>query len=318
MTQFVPAPLQFTPSIRNYVWGGRSMLALAGPEAAQSEAPIAEVWAIYENNLVCGGPFAGRSLADLAAAYPKEMLGAAQTSGRFPILVKLLDCARWLSLQVHPNDEQALALEGAGFMGKTEAWHILAAQPQSQLIAGIKPKTAPKVLAQAMGQEALLDLVEYHTVQKGDTVFMPAGTIHALGPGLLVYEVQQTSDLTYRVFDWNRPQTAGRELHVEKSQAVTNPLAQGQISSLAGLATAAAVELIQCPYFRLELLTGPQARDTRAESFHALTVLSGTAQLTSADSTLTLNQFESALVPAAAGPYQLAGQFQMLCSSVGK
>ena len=296
------------------------MLALAGPEAAQSDVPIAEVWAVYENNVVTGGLFTGSTLAALTAQYPEEILGsrvAAQTAGRFPLLVKLLDCARWLSLQVHPNDQQALELEGSGFIGKTEAWHILDATSDARLIAGIKPKTMFEMLARAVGTDEILDLVEYHTVQKGDTIFMPAGTIHALGPGLLVYEVQQTSDLTYRVFDWNRPMTAGRELHIEKSLAVTNLQARGQISHLPELDGKGVVDLVQCPYFKLELLNSPQKRDTQVESFHALTVVTGEARVSGVDDELTLSQFESILVPAAYGRYQLEGEFQLLCSSVG-
>ena len=209
------------------------MLSLASPDAETNEKPVAEVWAVYEDNPVSTGVFAGYTLDELVAEYANEILGAhvaTQGNKRFPLLIKLLDCASWLSLQVHPNDEQAWQLEGSEFMGKTEAWHILNAQSDAQLIAGIKPKTSTQALHAAIGNERILDLVEYHNVQTNDTIFMPAGTIHALGPGLLVYEVQQTSDLTYRVFDWDRPQTNGRVLHIEKSIAVTNPQSQGKIS----------------------------------------------------------------------------------------
>lgn len=306
------APLTLKITIRNYVWGGRALQALAGPDTAQ-DAPIAEVWAVYEHNQIASGPFAGRTLAELLEEYHDEILGT-KGKGRFPLLIKLLDCARWLSLQVHPNDEMAVQLEGPGFMGKTEAWHILAAEANAELIAGIKENTTAAALAEAIrAGEKILELVEYHRVHQGDTVFMPARTIHALGPGLLVYEVQQTSDLTYRVFDWNRPLTGGRELHIDKSLAVSDPQARGQIRR----ANPAETSLVHCDYFHLERLTAPETRDTHGESFHALTVIGGEAQLQTEHGLQTLKQFDSLIIPAGLGKYRLEGDFQVLCSSVG-
>lgn len=306
------APLTLKPTIRNYVWGGRALQALAGPGTPQ-DTPIAEVWAVYEHNEIASGPFAGRALADLLAEHADEILGA-RGDGGFPLLIKLLDCARWLSLQVHPDDRLAVELEGPGFVGKTETWHILEAAPDAEIIAGVKENTTPEALAGAIrGGEKILDIVEYHRVGRGDTVFMPARTIHALGPGLLVYEVQQTSDITYRVFDWNRPLTAGRELHLDKSLAATDTTLRGQIRRAAEPGNSLAV----CKYFHLERLSGPQARDTRGESFHALTVIEGRAQLHSAHGVLALGKFDSVIVPAGLGQYELQGDFVILCASTG-
>lgn len=318
MSKNIPSLFTFAPAIRNYVWGGRSLLSFADPEVEKNQDPIAEVWAIYEENPVRDGVFAGHTLAELVAEYPIEILGAhvkAHGNKRFPLLIKLLDCASWLSLQVHPNDEQARQLEGPQFMGKTEAWHILNAKPNAQLIAGIKPNTSIQALHTAIGNETILDLVEYHHVQTRDTIFMPAGTIHALGPGLLIYEVQQTSDLTYRVFDWNRPQTTGRVLHIEKSVAVTNSQSRGQIVRQQD-SKIAAISLARCPYFHLEMLTEPQERDTHGESFHALTVIDGQATVSTLESKITLNKFDTILATAICGPYRLDGNFKILCSSV--
>jgi len=320
MKKIIPSLLTFVPAIRNYVWGGRALLSLAGPNAGTNDNPIAEIWALYENNLVANGAFAGRTLSELTAEYPNEILGAhvaAPGNMRFPLLIKLLDCASWLSLQVHPNDIQSQQLEGPEFRGKTEAWHVLNAEPDAQLIAGIKPNTSTEAVHAAIGNETILGLVEYHHVQTGDTIFMPAGTIHALGPGLLVYEVQQTSDLTYRVFDWNRPQTNGRVLHVEKSIAVTNPQSQGQITHHQA-AGGTVTSLAQCPYFYLELLSAPQERDTHGESFHALTVIAGQARVSTLDGEVMLNKFDTILVSAICGSYRLDGNFQILCSSVSR
>ena len=319
MQKNMPSLLTFTPAIRNYVWGGRTLLSLAGPDAGKNNDPIAEVWAIYENNRVKNGFFSGRTLAELVAEYPNEVLGThvvAQDYEHFPLLIKLLDCERWLSLQVHPSDEQARQLEGPQFMGKTEAWHILNAQPDAQLIAGIKPNTSAEALHAAIGTETILELVEYHHTQTNDTIFVPAGTIHALGPGLLVYEVQQTSDLTYRVFDWNRPQSDGRKLHIEKSIAVTNLKSQGKITRQQD-SEGATTSLVQCPYFHLEMLSMPQERDTLGKSFHALTVIAGEARVSTRENeVVVLQKFDTLLVSAVCRRYRLDGNFQILCSSV--
>ena len=161
------------------------------PLAADApEAPIGEAWAVFEGNRIQNGPYAGQTLGDLAARFPAQILGTHATGTRFPLLIKLLDCADWLSVQVHPNDEQAAELEGAGELGKTEAWHILEADEGAELIAGIREGTSPEKLKEAILRGEVMDYAERWPVQAGDTVMMPAGTLHALGPGLLLYEVR--------------------------------------------------------------------------------------------------------------------------------
>jgi mannose-6-phosphate isomerase len=148
---------------------------------------------------------------------------------RFPLLVKLLDCADWLSVQVHPNDEQAADLVGTGQYGKTEAWHFLEVEPGTSILAGVKPGTTPAALAAAIRTGRILEVAQRLEVRPGETYLIPAGTLHALGPGLLLYEVQQASDTTYRVYDWDRrPGRAG--LHIEESVAVTSPQSTPAVS----------------------------------------------------------------------------------------
>ncbi len=296
--------LQLIPEYRHYVWGGRRL----NPAAEQVTA---EAWVVYEGDRVAAGPFAGRTLAEVAAERGAALLGAralARTGARFPLLIKLLDCQAWLSVQVHPNDAQAAAMEGPGHFGKTEAWHILEAAEGAQLIAGLRPGATRAALADAIRGGTVADLSARHAVRAGDTVFMPAGTLHALGPGLLVYEVQQTSDLTYRVYDWGRPASAGRPLHLEQSLAVTDPAAGGRIVPPPDLQPDDERLLITCPYFALEVLTatnGPRPFDTRGESFHALTVIAGRAEVSCGAERITLGRFDTVVVPAAAGVYAL-------------
>lgn len=310
------ALLQLTPQYHTRVWGGQRLQA--------AQPPIGEAWIIYEHNRIAAGPFAGRTLAELAEARGAALLGpnvVARTGSRFPLLIKLLDCADWLSLQVHPNDEQAVQLEGPGHFGKTEAWHILEAEAGARLIAGVRPGVTAEALAQSIRTGVLLDVVQYQPVQAGDTIFMPAGTLHALGPGLLLYEVQQTSDITYRVYDWGRPASAGRALHLEQSVAVTNPDGQGQHTRLPPLAAHDEQTLVHCPYFQLETLTAesePVALDTAGESFHALTVIQGAADVVAGAERVALGRFDSVIVAAEAGVYRVQprGALRLLRASV--
>lgn len=296
-------PLQLLPEYRDYVWGGERL--------RPGMVPTAEAWVVYEGDKVAAGTFAGKTLAELAAEKGQELLGSracAKTETRFPLLVKLLDCAQWLSLQVHPDDKQAIALEGPGNFGKTEAWHIIEAAPDATLIAGMKPGTTAETLETVMRNGTITEHTQSLRVQAGDTIFMPAGTVHALGPGLLVYEVQQTSDWTYRVYDWGRPETPTRRLHIDKSLAVSRPESVASAHPLPALADGQPALLCESPYFRLEMLsaeTQPVALDTRGESFHAITVLEGAAHIVTPGGEVTLKRFETAVIPAVCGAYRV-------------
>jgi mannose-6-phosphate isomerase len=296
-------PLRLTPEYREYVWGGDRLRPGAGLTA--------EAWVVYAGDLVASGTYAGRTLESLAEEFGAELLGhraVEQTGKRFPLLVKLLDCAQWLSLQVHPNDEQARQLEGEGFFGKTEAWQVLEAAPGAELIAGIRPGVSAEALAEAIQAGTLLDLVQKAEVVAGQTIFMNPGTIHALGPGLLIYEVQQTSDLTYRVYDWGRPQTETRKLHLDKALAVSRHDLVGPVRDLPPLADGETGLLTSCQYFSLEMLVAEEktvALATGGESFHALTVIEGRAKVLAGGWAETLERFETLLIPAGLGAYQV-------------
>jgi mannose-6-phosphate isomerase len=308
--------LRLIPEYHARVWGGQRL--------KPSNPPVGEAWIVYEQNKIASGPDKDRTLAELAAEQGESLLGrhvVAQTGDRFPLLIKLLDTADWLSLQVHPNDEQAERLEGPGQFGKTEAWHILDAEPDAQVIYGLKDGTTGEQLAAAIRAGTILDVVQYRTVRPGDTLFTRAGTIHALGPGLLLYEVQQTSDITYRVWDWDRPQSAGRKLHIEQSLEVTDPNAGDPPHHQPALSDGEHAELTSCPFFTLELVraeTQPVDLDTRGESFHALTVIDGACRIDGDGWSEHLARFETIIVPAGAGAYRVEpqGAYRLLKASV--
>jgi len=295
--------LLLAPQYRDYVWGGERL--------RPGHYPTAEAWVVYEHDLVTSGSLAGKTLGEAAAQQGEELLGRIpihRTGLRFPLLIKLLDCAKWLSLQVHPNDELARRLEGEGFFGKTEAWHFFEADPGAEILCGLRPGTQAEQLAEAIRQGSLLDYMQRLAVQPGDSIFIRPGMIHALGPGLLLYEVQQTSDLTYRVWDWNRPSTPQRPLHIEKSLAVADPNATGQLIPALPLPDGGQRILVSCPYFTLAIIgmeKQPVTLDTKGDSFHALTVIRGQILLEGQGWSLPLGRYETALVPAGCGAYQL-------------
>lgn len=297
--------LKLEPTYRDYIWGGDRL--------RPGHNPTAEAWIVYEGDIIESGPLAGRTLADAAREFGPDLLGTraiARTQNRFPLLIKLLDCAQWLSLQVHPNDALAVELEGTGQFGKTEAWHILDSQPEAKLVAGLKPNTPLEVVAESIRNGTITEHVQYVHVEKGNTVFMPAGTLHALGPGLLVYEVQQTSDWTYRVFDWGRPQTEKRPLHIEKSIRSTKPDFTAPIIPHPSYKDGTVETLVECEYFTLESLSSHEKTidlDTGGESFHAITVIEGKAAIRSKNEELELGQFQTAIIPASIGKYQFIG-----------
>lgn len=299
------SPFSLSPEYRDYVWGGSRLR----PEIV----PTAEAWVIFAGNRITSGPYVGRTLSELSQEFSVDLLGTrsiAQTGSRFPVLVKILDCAQWLSLQVHPNDEQAQRLEGEGLFGKTEAWHVLEAEPNAKLVAGIKPNISAEALTSAIRSksESILELVEMVEVEAGDTLFMNPGTIHALGPGMLIYEIQQTSDITYRVYDWGRPETETRKLHIDKAVEVSNPNAVSLVVKPPKLNDGEVTTLTQCQYFNLDAirLEGKTVSlDTRGESFHGLTVIEGKVEVTAESEAFVLNKFDTLLIPACCGAYQI-------------
>jgi len=302
-SELVQEAFVLTPEYRDYVWGGDRL--------KPGSRPIAEAWVVYENDRIASGLLSGRTLADATAEYGSALLGTRaiqRTGARFPLLIKLLDCAQWLSLQVHPNDEQAVRLEGAGQFGKTEAWHFIDAELNAEILCGLQPGATREQFEQSVRGGTLLDLMQRLAIHAGDSIFISPGMIHSLGPGLLAYEVQQTSDITYRVFDWNRPAMQGRKLHIEQSLAVADVNALARIVPRPLLGDGERRTLVACSYFTLELVAGERNSmmlDTLGESFHALTMIKGAAEVEGSDWQLRLGRFETAVIPAACHSYRI-------------
>ena len=297
--------LKLEAQYRERVWGGQRLKA-ANP-------PIGEAWIAYGPSVVANGPNAGRTVDELIALDGAGLLGAeasAQYGTRFPLLIKFLDCKDWLSVQVHPNDEQARRLVGPNEFGKTEAWFFLEAEPDARILAGVKAGTSRDALVAALRTGKVVDVAETLPIHDGDALLIPAGTLHALGPGLLLYEIQQASDTTYRAYDWDRPMSAGRKLHIEESVEVTTTDPACDLARPVVAAPTGAARAVSCEYFDLDLVRvaagEPLASSTGGRAFHIVSVVDGRVELRSGGEAVALDCFETAIVSGAAGDYTIS------------
>lgn len=215
-------PFTFNPIFKERIWGGRALEQLYG-KLLPPKVPIGESWEISDRpgdaSVIANGPLAGKDLRWLMENHERELLGDAKSAnGRFPLLIKILDAQEKLSLQVHPPAQKAAELEGEP---KTEAWYIADAAPGAELYVGLKRGVTRTEFEQKIKTGAVADCFHRVPVRTGDTMFLPSGRVHAIGAGLVIFEIQQNSDTTYRVFDWNRVglDKKPRELHVAESLA---------------------------------------------------------------------------------------------------
>lgn len=213
-------PLVFHPYLRPQVWGARRLANLG--KRSHGDLPIGEAWEIsvhpHHVSVVAEGPFAGRSLADLWASDGEVILGRPPERS-FPLLIKWLDCHQQLSVQVHPDDDVAWQLLGEE-QGKTEAWVVVEADPSARIYAGLKSGITREDLERHLDQGTVADCLHSFVPKPGDAIFLPAGTVHAVGGGVLMAEVQQTSDATFRLFDWNRLGSDGKPRALHRAQSL--------------------------------------------------------------------------------------------------
>ncbi|MDE2951068.1 MAG: class I mannose-6-phosphate isomerase [Chloroflexota bacterium] len=216
-------PLKLEPRLHVKVWGGgRLKTHLNKPQP--SNEPYGESWELHDTSIVSNGALSGKSLRELTTACGAALIGSGNDpQDGFPLLAKFIDAEQWLSIQVHPNDEQALELEGEP-RGKAEAWIVVHAEEGARLVIGVEPGASREDIAAAISENRLENYMRYAEVREGDVLTIPANTVHALGPGLLVYEIQQSSDTTYRLYDWGRRDLDGkpRQLYIDKGLQVAN------------------------------------------------------------------------------------------------
>jgi mannose-6-phosphate isomerase len=307
-------PLRFRLLVRRYLWGSRRLGTCLG-KAIGPGSDYAESWEVCDHgadqSVVDQGPLAGTTLGDLVRQRGAELLGRHHPQERFPLLVKFLDAAQALSVQVHPNDQQAAKLTPPD-LGKTEAWYILSADPGSTVFAGLRPGVDRGQLAEGIRQGTCERLLHSFHPKAGDCLFIPAGTVHALGAGLLVAEVQQSSDTTFRLYDWNRvgPDGKPRPLHVEQGLAVVD-YQRGPVDPVQPQVTACPWinRLVSCEKFTMDRWDFDQPQYIGGDDrFHILCVLEGAVRMADAPHNSLLRRGQTVLLPASFGSIQFLPQ----------
>ena len=304
-------PIQLRASLHETIWGGEKLRALAGKDVPPGKR-IGESWETALDAIASNPPYADQTLGALTERYGVDLIGAraeAVFGLRFPLLTKFLDAQAKLSVQVHPNDAYAAAHEG-GKLGKTEVWYILHAEPGAQVVYGLRQATTRDEVRRAIAANTLEDLLHTVEVKPGDVIFVPAGTVHAICDGVALYELQEYSDITYRLYDYGRLQPDGhpRDLHIEQGLAVMRYTPQ-TLERVTPLERDGRRVLVGCRYFVLEetTLTRARAGVTLPTSCQIVTVLSGRCEIASDAGSVTLAQGETAVLPATMGAHTFIG-----------
>ena len=311
-------PLQFEPILKERIWGGTKL-------KTQLNKPIisnitGESWEIstIENDVsvVANGTFRGKSLNELINEFPEAILGSnvyAKFGKQFPLLFKYLDAQEDLSIQVHPNDQ--LAKKRHNSFGKTEMWYVMQADVDARLIVGFKEKSSPSAYIENLNKKTLLNILDTKKVKKGDVFMLDTGTIHAIGAGTVIAEIQQTSDITYRVYDFDRVDANGntRELHIDLALEALNYEkieAQRFYSKTENVSN----EVVNCKYFTTNFI--PLTENTEIhknqDSFTVYMCVDGDFQLTVDDEDYTYKRGDTVLIPAALTDFQLSGKASIL------
>jgi len=311
-------PLTFLPILKQRIWGGDKLKNLFAKES-QSEQ-IGESWEIStienEVSIIANGTYKNTLFTELISQFPKEILGEKiieKYGNNFPLLFKFLDASQDLSIQVHPND--ILAKKRHNCLGKTEMWYIIQADQNSRNIIGFKEKSSAKEYTEKLKNNDLLSILNQENVQKGDVFFLETGTIHAVGKGIVLAEIQQTSDITYRIFDWNRTDKDGksRELHLELAfQAINyNPTqSRKNYSKTKNKAN----NIVQSKYFTTNyiLLEGKMFFNQNTDFFRVYMCIDGNFSIVYKDKKYNFEKGKTILLPAILKEFHLEGEAELL------
>jgi len=291
-------PFQLLPEFVERVWGTRDLSFLY--KQSVGTTPIGEVWLTGDQCRIAGGPYKGRTLADLSRRFGSALTGTSKCADRFPLLMKVLFPREKLSVQVHPDDTTAQAAGEP--CGKTECWYIVHAEPGAQIGLGFQPGTDVDEIERAIHEHRMEHLLNWLDVKAGEMYYVDAGTVHAIGPGSVIVETQQNSDTTYRLYDYGRP----RELHIAQG------LAAMKAKTHAGRTILEGETLISSPCFAVERLqlNAKRQLDT-SDVAHCIFALDGAVRIESAGSQpITISRGEVAIVPAITRTFELVPQWQ--------
>lgn len=306
-------PIRFSPIYRDYVWGGERLV-----KKYQKDAPklkVAESWELSDRiegmSQVINGPLKGSFLRDLVQSMEEKLLGKDTSFSRFPLLVKILDAKESLSLQVHPNPTTAPLLQAES---KNEMWYVLEAEPNAKVYAGLKPGVTQENLLKAIEEGVVTDVLEVIDVQAGDAIYIPGGCIHAICAGCLLFEVQQNSDTTYRIYDWGRK---GRELHIPQALATIDWSYRGKKELPEQLSSDESYTLfsvLKTPDFHVERLDVQKQWTilNLPETFQIFFCLEGNGAITVDGNREELQLGATYLLPAAFSTGEIVGKCQLL------
>ena len=300
-------PLTFAPLLKEVIWGGSDIRPFKGLES--DDKKIGESWEIshVDDNfsIVAEGALAGKNLDELIDLYGERLVGKSvqkRFGHRFPLLIKFIDARDYLSIQVHPDDE--LGMKRHNSFGKTEMWYVINAAPKAKLYSGFAVQSSPEDYVRRIEEGTIVDALAEYEVRPGDVFFLPAGRVHAIGAGCFIAEIQQTSNITYRIYDYDRTDAAGnkRELHTELAKdAIDYHLEKDYRTAYTPVADQP-VHLVECQYFETNLLdlTQPISRDwSQLDSFVIYICMEGKVTLRDAQGNeVSLHQGQSVLVPA--------------------
>ncbi|MFK7834089.1 MAG: type I phosphomannose isomerase catalytic subunit [Winogradskyella sp.] len=298
-------PIKFNPILKEKIWGGEKLSSILNKKSDSKN--VGESWEIsgVDDNisLVSNGLYKGKTLNDLISKYKSEFLGQENIEvfgENFPLLIKFLDAKTNLSVQVHPDDAMAKANHNS--FGKTEMWYIMDSDEDAEIVLGLKNNEIDKTILADINASNVDAIFNTEKVKQGDSYFIPAGKIHAIGAGVLAAEIQQTSDITYRVYDWDRKDDNGqqRELHTELAQKATKPFASNRKSDYV-LEQDKTTNLVNCDFFTTNIfeVKGPQKRDySNKDSFVIFMCVEGKAEVTVNNQTEFVSMGETILIPA--------------------
>ncbi len=316
--------IKLIPAYKDYLWGGTQLRTLYGKDCDLEI--VAESWELSTHpngeSIVANGEFEGKVLSEYIKAHGKKVLGTrCPVENDLPILIKFIDAKQSLSIQVHPDDEYSQKYEGD--FGKTEMWYIVEAEPGAKLVYGFNKDLTQEEFRTHIENNTLTEVMNYVPVQKGDAFFIEAGTLHAIGEGIIIAEIQQRSDVTYRVYDFGRLGVDGqpRELHVEKSLEVTKleKATSDKVNYVwEDCQNGKIAELANCKYFHVDALelNGEVVRNVGEESFEAVMVLEGSIEVIGNEEKFVINKGETIFVPANYGKYSLVGNGQVVLSTI--
>ena len=308
-------PLLFHPNLHSVVWGGNRLRPYKGLEP--SDEPIGESWEVSavptSTSIISNGMWAGRDLISVITEYPDAILGKAvneKYQGKLPLLVKFIDAKKDLSIQVHPDDEMAMREHGK--MGKSEMWYIIKADEGAHLYAGFSQEITPEEYQRRIADGTITDVLADHQVKPGDVFYLPAGRVHAICGGIMLAEVQQSSDVTYRIYDYNRPGMDGkpRELHTELAAKALDYHVEQNYRTEYAETDNRALHIIGSPYFDVRVMevSEPFHRNLlKYDSFIISMCIEGDCKIRvrSTGDEIILHEGNSTLIPAAIADYDV-------------